>query len=80
MKQCLTILLGVMVFNVHVGVLNGCGMVIALVGAAIYSKVELDSKGKKEGPPPTMAHVPFVRKPDRDLELITLSPKETVFR
>lgn len=79
-KQCLTILLGVMVFNVHVGVLNGCGMVIALVGAAIYSKVELDSKGKKEGPPPTMAHVPFVRKPDRDLELITLSPKETVFR
>ncbi len=79
LKQCLTILLGVMAFNVHVGVLNGCGMVIALVGAAIYSKVELDSKGKKEGPPPTMAYVPFVRKPGHDLELDTLSPKETVF-
>ena len=79
MKQCLTILLGVIAFNVHVGMLNGCGMVIALVGAAIYSKVELDSKGKKEDSPPTMAYVPIVRKPNRDLGLITLSPKEAVF-
>ena len=79
MKQCLTILLGVMAFNVHVGMLNGCGMVIALVGAAIYSKVELDSKGKKEGPSHTMAYVPYVRKRSRELELITLSPKEAVF-
>ena len=79
MKQCLTILLGVVAFNVHVGILNGCGMVIALVGAAIYSKVELDSKGKKEGPSPMKVYVPFVHKPSRDLELVTLSPKEAVF-
>ena len=78
MKQCLTILLGVVAFNVHVGILNGCGMVIALIGAAIYSKVELDSKGKKEGPPPTMAYIPFASKPGRDLELVTLSRKATV--
>ena len=61
MKQCLTILLGVIAFNVHVGILNGCGMVIALIGAAIYSKVELDSKANKEKPPPTMACVPFAQ-------------------
>ena len=79
MKQCLTILLGVIAFNVHVGIFNGCGMVIALIGAAIYSKVELDSKGKKEGPPPTMAYIPFASKPGRDLELVTLSPKKTLF-
>ena len=80
MKQCLTILLGVIAFNVHVGMLNGCGMVIALLGAAVYSKVELDSKGKKkESPPPALAYVPFMRKASRDLELVTLSPKEAVF-
>ena len=46
LKQCLTVLLGILVFNVRVGVLNGYGMVITLVGAAAYSKAELDSKGK----------------------------------
>ena len=46
-KQCMTILLGIALFNVHVSFLNGLGMFIALVGAACYSKVELDSKGKK---------------------------------
>lgn len=44
LKQCLTVLLGVVLFNVHVGLLNGAGMLITLVGAACYSKVELDSK------------------------------------
>jgi len=44
LKQCLTVLLGVVLFNVHVGLLNGTGMVIALVGAACYSKVEIDAK------------------------------------
>ena len=47
MKQCLTILLGIMLFSVKVTVLNGAGMLVALIGAACYSKVELDSKGKK---------------------------------
>lgn len=46
-KQCMTILLGIVLFNVHVSLLNGLGMFIALMGAACYSKVELDSKGKK---------------------------------
>lgn len=43
-KQCLTVLLGVFLFNVHVGLLNGVGMTIALTGAAWYSKVEIDAK------------------------------------
>lgn len=43
-KQCLTILLGVLIFNVQVNMLNGVGMLIALVGAAWYSKVEIDAK------------------------------------
>lgn len=47
MKQCLTILLGIVLFSVKVTVLNGAGMLVALIGAACYSKVELDSKGKK---------------------------------
>ena len=46
LKQCLTVLLGIALFNVRVGMANGCGMLITLVGAGIYSKVELDSKGK----------------------------------
>ena len=45
-KQCLTILLGIVLFHVQVGPLNGLGMAVALGGAAIYSKVELASKGK----------------------------------
>jgi len=47
LKQTLTILLGIVLFNVRVGMLNGVGMVITLIGAAWYSKVELDSKGRK---------------------------------
>lgn len=43
-KQCLTVLLGVILFNVKVGLLNGIGMLIALLGAAWYSKVEIDAK------------------------------------
>lgn len=46
-KQCLTILLGIVLFNVKVGPLNGAGMFVALAGAAWYSKVELSSKMKK---------------------------------
>lgn len=46
LKQCLTVVLGVVLFNVRVGLLNGVGMLVTLIGAAIYGKVELDSKGK----------------------------------
>lgn len=46
LKQCLTILLGIVLFNVKVSPLNGLGMFITLMGAALYSKVELDSKGR----------------------------------
>jgi Triose-phosphate Transporter family len=43
-KQCLTILLGIAIFGVKVGWVNGVGMVGALVGAAWYSVVELGVK------------------------------------
>ncbi|KAN0102246.1 TPT domain containing protein [Hyaloscypha variabilis] len=46
-KQCLTILLGIVVFGVKVGLLNGVGMVSALAGAAWYGVVELGGQGKK---------------------------------
>lgn len=48
-KQCLTVLLGVAVFGVRVGALNGLGMVVALAGAAWYSAVELAGKRAKGG-------------------------------
>ena len=48
LKQCLTILSGIFLFDVHIGLWNGIGIVVTLIGAAIYSKVELNSKGKVE--------------------------------
>ncbi|RDW87234.1 hypothetical protein BP5796_02928 [Coleophoma crateriformis] len=48
-KQVATVLLGILVFDVRVGMLNGAGMVITLIGAAWYSKVELN---KKRAPAP----------------------------
>ena len=44
LKQTLTILLGIVLFSVKVTPLNGVGMLITVVGAAWYSKVELDRK------------------------------------
>ena len=46
LKQCFTVLLGITLFNVQVGIWNGVGMLVTLVGAAIYSKVELSPKEK----------------------------------
>ena len=46
LKQCMTVLVGIAVFHTRVGLLNGYGMLITLIGAGIYSKVELDSKVK----------------------------------
>ncbi|QDS68563.1 hypothetical protein FKW77_000362 [Venturia effusa] len=44
LKQCLTIVCGIVLFHVKVGPLNALGMVFALLGAALYSKVELKRK------------------------------------
>jgi hypothetical protein len=44
LKQCLTILLGIVLFNVRVSPENGAGMLVTLFGAAWYSKVELSVK------------------------------------
>lgn len=62
-KQVLTVLLGIVMFNVKVGLWNGLGMVIALAGAAYYSKVELNKKQEQAGgasrpedPPATHVH------------------------
>ncbi|KAF7196622.1 GDP-mannose transporter GONST5 [Pseudocercospora fuligena] len=43
-KQCLTIFLGIILFNVRIAPLNGLGMLVAMAGPAYYSKVELDRK------------------------------------
>jgi hypothetical protein len=50
LKQCLTILLGILLFNVKVGPLNGCGMFLALIGAAWYSKNELKKRSGVSAP------------------------------
>ncbi|KAL9096947.1 MAG: hypothetical protein Q9165_000911 [Trypethelium subeluteriae] len=51
LKQCLTILLGIVLFDVKVGLWNGLGMLVTLAGAAVYSKVELDAKAAKQKTP-----------------------------
>lgn len=47
LKQCLTVGLGIFLFNVTVDWLNGAGMAVTMLGAAIYSKAELDNKKRK---------------------------------
>jgi drug/metabolite transporter (DMT)-like permease len=47
LKQCLTVLLGIFLFDVIITWLNGAGMAVTMLGAAIYSKAELDNKKKK---------------------------------
>lgn len=44
LKQVLTVLLGIVIFEVRIGVFNGLGMLIAIMGGALYSKVELGNK------------------------------------
>lgn len=48
LKQCLTVLLGIFIFDVTVKLLNGTGMFITMLGAVIYSKAELDKKKKQQ--------------------------------
>jgi hypothetical protein len=43
-KQALTILVGIVLFSVPVGLVNAVGMGITVLGAAWFSKVELDGK------------------------------------
>ncbi|RYP02281.1 hypothetical protein DL764_005847 [Monosporascus ibericus] len=47
-KQCLTIVLGGILFDVHLSALNMWGIVITVLGGAAYSFVELDSKKKNK--------------------------------
>lgn len=47
LKQCLTVALGIVLFDVTIDLLNGAGMAVTMVGAAIYSKAELDNKNRK---------------------------------
>jgi hypothetical protein len=44
LKQCLTIVLGIVLFDVQLTPLNGVGIGIAACGAAYYSKVELQAR------------------------------------
>jgi hypothetical protein len=46
-KQCLSIILGVWVFRLHVGMMNALGIIIALIGGAWYAKVELGLKTRR---------------------------------
>jgi hypothetical protein len=43
-KQCLSIILGVWVFRLHVGWVNGLGIFIALGGGAWYARIEFGNK------------------------------------
>ncbi|KAJ9641383.1 hypothetical protein H2201_008730 [Coniosporium apollinis] len=60
-KQCLTIVLGIVLFDVRVRVLNGIGVVVALLGAAWYSKVELEAKGKWKSAAKTLYELPVTK-------------------
>ncbi|KAK5046165.1 hypothetical protein LTR84_008622 [Exophiala bonariae] len=51
LKVCLTIILGVVLFNVTVGFSNALGLLITMLGVAAYSSVELVSKRKKTPAP-----------------------------
>jgi len=63
LKQVLTILLGILLFDVHVGVLSGMGMVITLGGAAFYSKVELSKKQDRDRAESTEKEILLDRRP-----------------
>ena len=52
-KQCLTIVLGILLFNVHLNMMNMWGILITVCGGVGYSLVELDSKKKKQTGPST---------------------------
>lgn len=47
LKQCLSIILGVRVFQLHVGWMNALGIIIALGGGAWYARVEFGIKNQR---------------------------------
>lgn len=51
LKQCITIILGAVLFNVKVGALNAGGLFVTMCGAAGYSIVELHSKQRRTKQP-----------------------------
>jgi hypothetical protein len=63
LKQVLTILLGILLFDVHVGVLSGMGMAITLGGAAFYSNVELNKKQDRDRAESTEKEILLDRRP-----------------
>ncbi|CAL3966825.1 unnamed protein product [Diplocarpon coronariae] len=82
LKQVLTVLLGIIIFNVEIGVFNGTGMIIAIVGGAIYSQVELGNKLRKKPAPPPKAWAascsPSVhRRPNLEPQRVAAAPFST---
>lgn len=47
-KQVLTILLAVSVFDLTITKMNAAGIVLTLIGGALYARVELGEKSNKE--------------------------------
>lgn len=47
-KQVLTILLAVFLFNLHITVTNGIGILLTLSGGACYAYVEYTEKHRKK--------------------------------
>ena len=46
LKQCFSIILGIWLFRLQVGWMNGLGIIIALAGGAWYGKVEFGIKSR----------------------------------
>lgn len=47
LKQCLTIVLGAAFWHIRLNAVNGAGIVLALVGAAYYSSIEVRGKTQR---------------------------------
>jgi drug/metabolite transporter (DMT)-like permease len=58
LKQCLTVALGIFLFDITINTLNGAGMGVTMIGAAIYSKAELDNKNRKSQQAAAAAYKP----------------------
>jgi len=47
-KQCLSIVLGIWVFHLHVEWMNACGILVALGGGAWYAYIEIGDKARRQ--------------------------------
>jgi drug/metabolite transporter (DMT)-like permease len=61
LKQCITVALGIFMFDVRIDLLNGLGMAVTMLGAAIYSKSELDNKRNKQRAQPQEQELPIYK-------------------